>query len=65
MSFLCAAGTKKGRIAQMSGLCARCERLFGGDFNHSVHFGQNIISEMAFDLVTIGQFRIVGTFGLT
>jgi hypothetical protein len=42
-----------------------CDVLFGCDFNHSVHFGQNIISEMAFDLVTIGQFADRRHLGLT
>ena len=39
-------------------------RLFGGYFNHSIHSGQNILGEVAFDLMAAGQCLDVRHLGL-
>ena len=65
MSFLCVAAPKMKRIAPLMQAMRVLERLFGGDFDDRVHFCQNIIGQMAFDLMAPGQFSDAGHLGFT
>jgi len=65
LSFLCLAGSKMARIASMMRAMRVIEWLFGCNFDDRIHLGQNILGEMAFDLMPTGQFSDAGHFGFT
>ena len=65
LSFLCLAGSKMARIASMMRAMRVIEWLFGSNFDDRIHFGQNILGKMAFDLMPTGQFLDLRHLGLT
>lgn len=63
--FSLRGGTQNVRIAPLMQAMRVLERLFGCNFDDRVHFCQNIIGQMAFDLMAPGQFSDAGHLGFT